>query len=62
MTLANELHEVYGSPHIRQVLAVEHMWDPIEAAKWSRQLAVNYVKLPPPDASGTFGRVKSKIT
>ena len=57
MTLATELHEVYGSPHTRQVLAVvtdlsmlykvmDHMWDPTEAAKWSMQLDVNYVQFP----------------
>ena len=42
----------YGSPHTCQVLAVvtalsmlckvvDHMWDPIEAAKWSMQVVAN---------------------
>ena len=51
VALATELHEAYGSPDTLQLLAVvtalsmlykvmDHMWDPIEAAKWSMQLSV----------------------
>ena len=61
-----ELHEAYESPRTRQVLAVvtavsmlykvmHHMWGPTEVAKWSVQLAVNYVQLAQADASSRFG-------
>ena len=56
VNLATELHEVYGSSHTRQVLAVltalsmlykvtDNLSGPTEAAKWPKQLAVNYVQL-----------------
>ena len=72
VALATELHEVFGSSHIRQVLAVvtalsmfskvvDHMYDPIEAAKWPMQLVVNYVHLAQADASGRFWKVKPRL-
>ena len=56
--------EVYGSSHTRRALVVvtalpmlckvmDHLWDPTKAAKWSKQLAANYVQLSESDASGT---------
>ena len=69
MALVAELHEVYVSPHICQVLAVvtalsmlykvmDHMWDPVEVAKWSLLLVVKYVPLSHADASGRSWRAK----
>ena len=62
VALAIELHEVHVRPCTIQALAVvialsmlykvmDHMWGPTEAAKWSMQLAVNYVQLSQADAS-----------
>ena len=36
----------------------DHLWDPTEVAKSSRQLVVNYVQLSQSDASGQFLRVQ----
>ena len=73
VALATELHEVYGSPYTRQVLAIftalsilykvmDHMWDPTESAKWSMQLAVNYVQLSLADASIRWWRGQPNST
>ena len=70
--LALELHDVFRYPHILQVLAVvfalsmwykvmDHMWDPIEAAKWPRQLVVNYARFSQADVPGTVWRAKPQL-
>ena len=72
MALATELHGFLGSPRARQVLAVvtalsmlyhvmDHISDPIEAAKWSNQMAVNYVQLSEADAPSRLWKVKPKL-
>ena len=40
---------------------MDHLWDPTEAAKWSRQLAANYVQLSQSDASGKLWRAAPKL-
>ena len=70
--MATELHEVYGSPHARQVLAIGtalsmlykvmgRVWGQTEAAKLSRHWDVIYDQLSQADATSRLRRTRPKL-